>query len=121
MKNLISVLAISALLLAFLACEDNDPPFPASPLLSACIEQKVQEYKDASACGVDSARVTRYDTHIGQVYLFSYDYCCCDYSSPIFDSNCNEVCFLGGFAGLEKCIYNSQELTLNNPVVIWEK
>jgi hypothetical protein len=121
MKNWIFLLALSSVLLVFANCEDNDPPIPPAPALSTCLEQKVQEYKDASACGIDSARVIRYHTQIGYVYYFSYEYCCCDYASPIFDTDCNEVCFLGGFGGVQKCIYNSEELALENPVVIWEK
>lgn len=121
MKIPTSFLATFAFIVIISSCEDNDPPFPPAPALSACIEQKVQEYKDASACGIDSARVTRYYTQIGYVYHFSYDYCCCDYPSPILDAECNEVCALGGFGGVSKCIYNSEELALQNPVVIWEK
>lgn len=121
MKNWISFLALSALLLAFANCEDNDPPIPQVPAISACLEQKIQEYKDASACGIDSARIIRYYTQIGYVYYFSYEDCCCDYASPFFDNDCNEVCFLGGIAGIQKCLYNGQELVLENPVIIWEK
>lgn len=116
MKNWISLLALAAFLVAFSACEDNDPP-----ILPACIDQIVEGYKATSACAMDSARVTRYNSQIGFVYLFSYDYCCCDYTSPIFDSDCNEVCFLGGIGGNSTCTVNSVVLDLTNPLVIWKK
>lgn len=121
MKNCSLLFVLLSVCLTFFACEDNDPPVPPAPALSACIEQKVQQYKDESACGIDSARVTRYYTQIGYVYYFSYDYCCCDYQSPVLDSDCNEVCAFGGIAGVSKCIYNGGELFLKDPVVIWQK
>jgi hypothetical protein len=120
MKNWISLLAVAAFLVAFSACEDNDPPI-STEALPACIDQKVEEYKANSACAMDSARVTRYNSQIGFVYLFSYDYCCCDYTSPILDSDCNEVCFLGGIGGNSTCTVNSVVLDLTNPLVIWKK
>lgn len=118
MKNWIFLLIIPASIAVFSNCEDNDPP--VSPL-PACIEQKIEEYKSLSTCAQDSARVTRFNSQIGYVYLFSYDYCCCDYASPILDSDCNEVCFFGGIGGNQKCVVNSVELEFSNPVVIWRK
>lgn len=118
MKNSIPFLAFLLMLTAFISCEDNDPPVVA---LSPCLEQKVAEYKAASACGIDSAEVIRYSTQIGFVYYFSYMHCCCDYASPIYDEHCTEVCFLGGIAGFDKCVYNGQELHLADPVIIWKK
>ena len=117
MKNWIPFLVICTSILSLWNCSERDSLTSLPP----CIEQKVQEYKEASACGIDSARVTRYHSQIGYVYLFSYDYCCCDYASPVLDEDCNEVCFFGGFAGVTKCMVDSVELQLKDPVVIWEK
>jgi len=118
MKNWIFLLSIPAFLTTFSSCEENDPLVSSLP---ACIEQKIEEYKSASACAQDSARVTRFNSQIGYVYLFSYDYCCCDYTSPILDSACNGVCFLGDIAGQTKCLVNNMELDLSSPVVVWKK
>ena len=120
MNKLILFLTLSAFLAALSGCEDNDPPI-STDVVPACINQKVQEYKATSACAMDSARVTRYNSQIGFVYLFSYDYCCCDYTSPILDSDCNEVCFFGGIGGNSTCTVNSVVLDLTNPLVIWKK
>lgn len=116
MKNLVSKTMLLALLYTFTACGENDPP---AVLLSDCMEQKVAEYKSLPRCG-DNDRVVRYNSQIGYVYYFSYEDCCCDFSSPILDENCDEVCFLGGFAGLKDCFTDSEKLNLTDPVVIWQ-
>jgi len=116
MKKLILFLSLSGFLAAFSGCEDNDPP---TIPLSDCMKQKVANYKSSPRCG-DNDRVIRYSSQIGYVYFFSYEDCCCDYSSPILDENCEEICFLGGIAGLKDCFTDSLKLNLTNPMVVWQ-
>ena len=117
MKNLVLMTMLLAFAGAFAACKENDS---STVPVSDCLEQKIKEYKSTPRCG-DNDRVVRYDSQIGYVYFFSYEDCCCDFSSPVLDGNCEDVCFFGGIAGIKDCFTDSLKLNLTNPVVIWQQ
>jgi hypothetical protein len=102
-------------LISILGCENDgikhDPP--------ECIKNKILEYQNSGICD-SGASVTRFDFQGKQAFVFSPGICGADMSSPIYDSDCNKICELGGLQGIVTCEGVNFEEHATNEVTIWE-
>jgi hypothetical protein len=86
---------ISILIALFLwSCEDTGPVNNVSKCINSIIEA------DPPDCGDESnTTVDEYYFQNELVYVFDYSFCCCDYSSPVLNAECETLGYLGGFEG----------------------
>jgi hypothetical protein len=88
-------------------------------LISSCMETKIANFKaEEHNCG--NASIYQYNSDIGAIYLFSIGNCP-DAGASAFDNQCNDVCFLGGIAGIKDCVHGGDTLLLTGETVIWQQ
>lgn len=88
-----TTLLILVLLAAVHSCKKGD-----SVDMPACMAERIAEFDNTIA--LDS--VVKYRFHNKDVYLFDHSQCC-DIGAPIYDSECNVICTMGGFIGNTDC------------------
>lgn len=81
---------LAGFILLNFGCEDN------------CRDEQLQEFM-TSQSGCSGATVTKYSFNGREVYAYAEGNCIADGSIVITDKDCNEICFLGGIAGLQEC------------------
>lgn len=65
-----------------------------------CIDKSIRDFNRTSAC--DNAKVEEYSFQGKTVYVFDQGTCGADMTSGVFDSDCNNLGYLGGFTGNTK-------------------
>ncbi|BEG97768.1 DUF6970 domain-containing protein [Bacteroides sedimenti] len=101
-------------MMALISCEKSHPDNG----IPECIESKIKELSTSVLAGKD-ANVTEYRFQWKRVYLFD-PAMCCDMPSPVFDSNCNYLGSLGGFAG--NTMINGEDFSKAKFIkIIWHK
>lgn len=96
--------------ITFLACSDEHPE---------CVDTRISQFKmDQADCPL--ATIKKYSFQDQIVYGFTDGNCIADGGTTIIDDSCQQLCFLGGIAGLTDCEgvnfnQNAEELEL-----IWE-
>jgi hypothetical protein len=78
----------------FIACEDTGP----TRNVSKCMDTKIELYPPICGEGIETT-VDEYLFQNELVYVFDYISCCCDYHSPVLNSQCDTLGFLHGFEG----------------------
>jgi len=66
-----------------------------------CIQEKTENFKSNSICE-EGSKVKEYKFQGEIVYLFENGNCGADIASGVFDSECNELGWIGGFTGNTK-------------------
>lgn len=90
---------LSALSIGLISCKEEVTP---SNLTPACIQEKIAEYlNDGSFC--EDGRVVEYSFQRNFVYAFERGSCIADVGVDIFTHRCEDLCFIGGFGGIEEC------------------
>jgi hypothetical protein len=112
MKNYLMILFALSLVMACKHKPDNEGITP-------CMATKIADFK-AIEQPCDHPSIKRYTSEIGDIYLFSIGDCP-DAGASAFDSNCNDICFLGGIAGIIDCVHGGDTLHLTGEEIIWEK
>ncbi|MEN8249703.1 MAG: hypothetical protein ABFS32_12280 [Bacteroidota bacterium] len=64
----------------------------------SCINDKIKDFRNSAVCET-GREVSSYMFQGDTVYVFSPGTCGADLSSGVYDSDCNEIGFLGGFIG----------------------
>lgn len=91
----IKLLLVLVLCIHLYGCsKDRDSSLPA------CIHKKIEEFKSTKIC--DQSRVDEYEFQKKRVFVFENQYCCCDFTSEVLDSECGYLGSLGGFIGNNK-------------------
>ena len=86
-----------------------------------CIENKIKEFKDSPLACDSRAKVLRYYFLDSQVYVFEPGDCGADLPTDVYDSNCNIICTLGGYAGNTICQGVNFEENATNKILVWGK
>jgi len=89
------ILLLSLVLLSCLFACKKETKTPA------CIEKKIEEFKNISSCNVGS-NVKEYEFQSKRVFVFDPGTCGADMTSEVLDDQCSSLGFLGGFAGNTK-------------------
>jgi hypothetical protein len=85
-----------------------------------CIEDKIREFKKSHFNCDSGAKAYRYDFQDIQVFVFEPGNCMPDFSTHVYDSSCNLICTLGGFAGNRICNGENFEENASNKILVWE-
>ena len=101
-------------ILAILGCDkpDNEMVIPE------CVKEMITDFKNYEACD-SGANVNEYIFQEKTVYVFNPGACGMDLASPVINSACTSLGFLGGFIGNTKI--NGEEFS--NAIfikTIWE-
>ncbi len=75
-------------LLIFSSCKKHD---------QTCIEELFDGFKTNSGCF--ESQIDEYLFSNKTVYVFENQFCCCDHTSDVYDTDCNNLGFLGGIQG----------------------
>ena len=103
----------------FIACNDCDNlDLPEGT--PSCIKNEINSFKKTAAI-CDGYHVSSFETQIGKVYAFADGNCVSDGGSRVLDSQCNDICFLGGFAANYVCVVNGDTLNFADEKILWEK
>lgn len=115
MKKLILITVLGAMMIFNSSCKKDEIP----ETLPQCVQDKISDFIENNVCS--EGDVTSYDFQGGKVYVLNFDLCIADGGSQVIDEDCNEICFLGGIAGLTEC--NGEEFgeVAINPEVVWEQ
>lgn len=113
MKHLmIKVLFFS--IVAAVDCEDLDLPKDTS----RCIKKRIRKFARTASCDL-GAEVESVYFQGKVVYIFNPGNCGADMSTLVVDSDCHEVCSLGGFTGNVVCNGDSLYKEATNRQVVW--
>jgi hypothetical protein len=104
-------LLIMVLLAAVHSCKKSE-----SVDIPACMGARIAQFD--STISLDS--VVKYRFHDKDVYLFNHSQCC-DIGSPIYDSECNVICTMGGFIGNTNCEGENFESNAVLIGTVWRK
>ena len=117
MKNLFFYVFLFSLSLNFMSCEKENQPSG----IPECVETKIDELKAdlPSTCG--GAMVTEYSFQDKLVYVYYDGAACVDGGSTVFSESCEQLCFLGGLAGLKTCEGEDFFDVAVKTRVIWEE
>jgi hypothetical protein len=112
MKILSSLILIT--ILAVTACHK-----PGNEIgIPACIENMITDFKNNEACNT-GANVKEFKFQGNTVFVFDPGSCGMDLASPVVDSACTSLGFLGGIAGITKI--NGEEFSNATFIkIIWE-
>ena len=114
MKN---VAFVTILVIFVIACQKND----ANPEGEFdCIEKKIAAYKTSNIPCESGKSIYRYKFQGQYVYVFHPGNCGADMMSMIYDSECNEICGLGGIAGNAICNGENFGENATEETLIWE-
>jgi len=91
MKKVFSLVLISIL---FSSCENLK-----IKSTTACIQELIQDFKKDNICEGEGAKVDEYTFQNELVYVFEEGTCGADFTASVFDENCNNLGYLGGFVG----------------------
>lgn len=114
MKKL--ALATVFILLIF-ACQKNDPD-PEGEF--ECIEKKITAYKANKIPCETGKSIYRYKFQGEIVYVFHPGDCGADMMSMVYDSECDEICGLGGIAGNAICNGDNFGQNATEETLIWK-
>jgi hypothetical protein len=112
MKKLLFLIAITVL--TFNSCKKLD----IAKGTPGCIESKIKDFSNNATC--KDPNVKEYLFQNKNVYVFYQGSCGADLTSDVYDSDCNNMGYLGGIAG--NTMINGEEFS--NAVFIkttWEK
>lgn len=86
--------------------------------MPTCIREEIDASKPIGE--IELVRVERFLFQGDEVYVFNYEGGA-DFQTPILDGDCNNVCSLGGIAGISEC--RGEEFYANAKLeeVVWEK
>lgn len=114
MKHLtISILVL--IMLSYSGCEDLDLPDHTPN----CIKKRIRKFARSVSCDLGAEVESMYFQ--GQaVYIFNPGNCGADMSALVVDSDCNEICSLGGFTGNLVCNGDTLYKEATNKRVIWQ-
>jgi hypothetical protein len=113
MKNLV-LFALGTVLLLW-SCEKSDLPGN----LPNCVKTEVEKFQDDQK-NCDNASVIEFKFQGETVYVLSQGNCIADGGATVINNSCEEVCFLGGFAGITDCNGENFYETATEVQVIWE-
>jgi hypothetical protein len=111
MKNYLMILFALSLTLACKHKSEDDG-------ISSCMATKIENFKLGDHCTNPS--IARYQSEIGDIYLFSIGDCP-DAGASAYDAQCNDICFLGGIAGIIDCVHGGDTLHLTGEEIIWQQ
>jgi hypothetical protein len=103
-------------LFSLCACEKPD----LNAEVPGCIKKKIIAFSTSKQTCVSGAQVLRYDFQNSQVYVFDPGNCFPDMSCDVYDQDCNIICALGGFAGIDTCNGENFEEHASNKILIWK-
>ncbi|MDB4728280.1 hypothetical protein OAF63_05775 [Saprospiraceae bacterium] len=113
MKNLV-LFALTSILF-FGSCDKDDLPGD----LPSCVKSKVEDFQsDQKNC--DNASVIEYEFQGQTVYVLSQGNCISDGGATVINSACEDVCFLGGIAGITDCNGEEFHTVATQTQVIWQ-
>ena len=84
-----------------------------------CIQEKINDFKKTAFCE-DGSKVKEYKLQGEIVYLFENGNCGADLASGVFDSECNELGWIGGLTGNTE-INGVEFSTANYRKTIWSQ
>ena len=117
-RNLIFLLLLTGLVFSTTSC--NKEKLPED--VPTCIEDKIKEYKNVSPnASCDKAYIKEYTFQGRTVYKGYAGDACVDGGQTIFDENCEQICFLGGLAGIRDCDGEVFNETATFVKLIWEE
>lgn len=83
-----------------------------------CINTKINEFKN-TAIYEQGSNVEEYTFQNNLVYVFNQGNCGADFTSEVFDDNCNSLGYLGGITG--NTIINGEDFSnANFEQIIWQ-
>ncbi len=107
MKQFLLLVLIS--ILTFSSCQKKDID---------CLTVLINDFEKHASCS--ESKVDEFDFNGKKVYLFNNSFCCCDYASDVYDSECKLLGFIGGIAG--NSIIEGEDFTSAKYVkTIWKK
>lgn len=94
MRNLMMIFLL-AVLVSFISCSDIEADIPE------CIKEKINNIQKDDC--EDSMEEYEFQGNLVYIFKDELENGCADFGSFVYDSDCNELCLIGGIAGFTEC------------------